>query len=135
VSHSPPMREHVSLVGPPIDSPRGIGTTSPLPPDLLRQVRQRVRTIALLMLAAFAVDPLIYFVGLALGTLDVVVLPREFQDKALFAWVSVGAAVASAMLWRAAASPRLSPAQLLNVGFVYQVALCVAIAWMTYLQT
>jgi hypothetical protein len=52
------MQEHVTLLGP-VGSPRERRSlSSTLPPDLMEQVRGRVRLLALLLLAAFSFDPL-----------------------------------------------------------------------------
>lgn len=59
------MHEHVTLLHPD-DHPQDRGASSGLPPDLLEQVRSRVRLLALLMLFAFALDPLLFFGGPAL---------------------------------------------------------------------
>ena len=55
------MQEHVTLLGP-VGSPRERKSlSSTLPPDLMEQVRGRVRLLALLILIAFSFDPLVYF--------------------------------------------------------------------------
>ena len=55
------MQRHVTLLGPE-ESPTVVrGLSSYLPPDLMEQVRGRVRLLALLLLVALAFDPLIYF--------------------------------------------------------------------------
>jgi hypothetical protein len=45
------------------------GLSSSLPPDLMEQVRGRVRLLALLLLLAFSFDPLIYFGMWAIATI------------------------------------------------------------------
>jgi len=50
------MQEHVTLLGPE-ESPADVrGLSSSLPPDLMEQVRGRVRLLALLLLVAFSFD-------------------------------------------------------------------------------
>ena len=55
------MQEHVTLLGP-VGTPRARKNLSwTLPPDLMEQVRGRVRLLALLLFIAFGFDPLVYF--------------------------------------------------------------------------
>ena len=62
------MQEHVTLLGPE-ESPADVrGLSSSLPPDLMEQVRGRVRLLAVLLLVAFAFDPLIYFAMWVIAT-------------------------------------------------------------------
>ncbi|HWN20117.1 MAG TPA: hypothetical protein VNO19_14495 [Gemmatimonadales bacterium] len=62
------MQEHVTLLGPE-ESPADVrGLSSSLPPDLMEQVRGRVRLLALLLLVAFLFDPLVYFSMWAIAT-------------------------------------------------------------------
>ena len=49
------MQEHVTLLGPE-ESADVRGLSSSLPPDLMEQVRGRVRLLALLLLVAFSID-------------------------------------------------------------------------------
>jgi hypothetical protein len=128
------MREDVTLIAreSPASRMRSGGTT--LPRDLLQQVRGRVRTLALLMMAAFAIDPFIYFAGLAAHSLNLADLPPDFHAKARYAWASLLVVVASAALRAAAGSPRVSPTRLLTIGLVYEPVLCFAIALLTDLQ-
>jgi hypothetical protein len=55
------MQEHVTLLGPEQSPADSGGLSSSLPPDLMEQVRGRVRLLALLLLVAFSFDPLLYF--------------------------------------------------------------------------
>jgi len=55
------MSEHVTLLLPDAPQPRDPrGISSAFPPELLDQVRRRVRLLALLMLAAFGLDLVVY---------------------------------------------------------------------------
>ena len=56
------MAEHITLLRPDISSPSSErGLSSALPPDLLEQVRGRVRLLALFLTIGFAIDPVLYF--------------------------------------------------------------------------
>ena len=50
------MHEHVTFLRPQAQSPDARGITSVFPPEVLEQVRGRVRLLALLILVAFAFD-------------------------------------------------------------------------------
>ena len=62
------MHAHVTLLGPGTPA-KDTSSLSALPPDLLQQVRGRVRLLSLLMLAAFAFEPLLYLVVWTLSRL------------------------------------------------------------------
>jgi len=51
------MQEHVTILGPQEPLEKTGGLSSSLPPDLLEQIRGRVRLLALLLLVAFSFDP------------------------------------------------------------------------------
>ena len=61
------MHEHVTLLPPETRREEG-GLSSPLPPDLLEQVRGRVRLLTMLILIAFAFDPVLYFLAWSVAT-------------------------------------------------------------------
>jgi eukaryotic-like serine/threonine-protein kinase len=120
------LKEHVTLMRPeaaPADSGRVSGV---LPPDLLDQVRGRVRLLALLLSVAFALDPLIYVVRLALVSLAGEGTPADLSEALPFALANAGGAVVSAGLWWAAR--RVSASRLLTLGLGYEVAVCFVIA-------
>lgn len=120
------MKEHVTLLRPdaaPADSGRVSGA---LPPDLLDQVRGRVRLLALLLTVAFALDPLIYAVRLALVAFGGAAEPADLSAALPFALTNVGGVVVSAGLWLAAG--RVSASRLLALGLAYEVAVCLVIA-------
>jgi hypothetical protein len=127
------MHEHVTLLGPqePGDS-RGL---SSLPPDLLEQVRGRVRLLALLLLVAFSFDPIIYFGLWAVATIGGYPV---VMGQLGFRLLDVGAVAASATLWWVARSPAVSEDRLHTLGLLYEVAICFIIAftsfWQSYLQ-
>jgi plasmid stabilization system protein ParE len=125
------MHEHVTLLHPD-DHPQDRGASSGLPHDLLEQVRGRVRLLALLMLFAFALDPLLFFGGWAVSTLNGTTLPSDFSRDAAFYWADLSVVVASAVLWWLARSRRVSSTQLLALGLLYEVAICFVMAFRTY---
>ena len=93
------MQEHVTLLGPselPFD---GRGLSSSLPPDLLEQVRGRVRLLALLLLIAFSFDPLISFAMWAIAT---VAGYPVILGQLGFRLLDLGAVATSGALWWAA---------------------------------
>jgi eukaryotic-like serine/threonine-protein kinase len=115
------------------------GVSSALPPDLLQQVRGRVRLLAALLFIAFAFDPLVYLViGITLVATGRD-LPAGSLTKGYFQLVYLAAAGASAALWRAARNSRLSASRLHTIGLTYEVAICFVIAltstWEYYLAT
>ena len=61
------MHEHVTLL-PPEARHDERGLSSSLPADLLEQVRGRVRLLTMLLLLAFAFDPLLYLVAWFVAT-------------------------------------------------------------------
>jgi len=125
------MHEHVTLLHPD-DHPQDRGPSSGLPPDLLEQVRSRVRLLALLMLFAFALDPLLFFGGLAVSKLNGTTLPNEVARDAAFYWADLSVVAASAALWWLARSRRVSSTRLLALGLLYEVAICFVMAFRTY---
>ena len=128
--------DHITLLAPAAHRSAPGGLSGSLPPDLLEQVRKRVGLLALLLAAAFAFDPVFYWVATAIvrvtgsQTLPV--------DAPVFRNVSAIAALASFALWRAARSPRISAARLHTIGLVYEVAICLTMGilshWQFYLQ-
>jgi serine/threonine-protein kinase len=126
------MHEHITLLHPdarPSDSRR---TSSTLPPDLLEQVRGRLRVIALLMLFAFALDPLLFFGSWAVLKLNEGPLPSEFFRDASFYWADVSVVIASASLWWLARNRRVPTTRLHTLGLLYEVAICFVLALRTY---
>jgi eukaryotic-like serine/threonine-protein kinase len=129
------MQEHVTILGPqePHEEPGGL--SSSLPPDLLEQIRGRVRLLALLLLVAFSFDPLVYL-GIWLY-LTVAGYP-VIMGKVGFRLLDVGAMVASGTLWWAARRRVVSPERLHTLGLLYQVAISFVIAltsfWQTYID-
>jgi hypothetical protein len=99
-----------------------------LPPDLLEQVRKRVRILALLLLTAFGLE-LVIAVGTAIslllteGSLPAGLIEREAAHVA-----NLVAVAASLILWWAAGSRRVSPSRLLTLGLGYEVLVCSIIA-------
>ncbi len=129
------MQEHVTLLGPE-ESPADVrGLSSSLPPDLMEQVRGRVRPLALLLLVAFSFDPLVYFSMWAIATVagyPVILGPVGFR------LLDLGMVAASGALWWVARSRAVSADRLHALGLFYQVAICFTLAlptfWQSYLQ-
>jgi serine/threonine-protein kinase len=84
------------------------------------------------MLAAFALDPLLFFGSWAVSTLNGRVLPTEFFRDAAFYWGDIGAVIASAGLWWIARSGRVSADRLYALGLLYEVAICFVMALRTF---
>ncbi len=90
--------EHVTQLRPearPLSAP---GISAALPPDLLEQVRGRVRLLALFLLVAFAFDPVLFFSRWGLAALLHQPLDRDFFTGLPFQWVNLSAVAASAAL-------------------------------------
>src|SRR3954447_14378837 len=110
------MHEQVTLLGPhatPGETPR----LSALPPDLLEQVRGRVRLLALLLLIGFALDPAIFLVGWTLATLNG--MPVIFGNVG-FVVADCAVVLASIGVWWMAGEGRVSPSRLLTLGLIYE---------------
>ena len=109
------MQEHVTLLGP-VGTPRDRKSlSSTLPPDLMEQVRGRVRLLALLLLIAFSFDPLVYFGIWLIAT--IAGFPVVYGQLG-FRLLDVGAVAASAALWWVARSGAVSSGRLLALGLV-----------------
>ncbi len=131
------MHEHITVVQP--DAPStGSAGISALPPDLLEQVRGRVRLLALLLFFGFAFDPFFYFLSWSIGILVGDEIPAEFRASFGFILADLSVAVASAVLWWVARRGQVSPSRLHAIGLVYQVLICFMIAftsmWQWWLQ-
>jgi hypothetical protein len=124
------MNESVTLLGPAAPSTGG-SRVSDLPRDLLEQVRGRVRLLALLLLAAFAVGPVLFGVSWVVGTLLGDHVPPEFYARKGFVMADAAAAIASAGIWWVARKGYSSPSRLHMVGLIYQVLICFQIAFTT----
>jgi hypothetical protein len=126
------MHEHVTLLPPDTASSQARGTSSTLPPDLLEQVRGRVRLLALLMMFGFALDPILFFGGWAVTRLSGGSLPPEFFRDALFYWGDIIVVAASAGLWWIARTRRVSASRLYTLGLLYEVAVCFVLSIRTF---
>jgi serine/threonine-protein kinase len=132
------VNEHVTLIRPGARPPESGGISAALPPDLLEQVRGRVRFLAILLCIAFALDPLVF----AVTRISLVLagrVPPPIPSGLGFALLSLAAAAASAGLWLVARHPRVSPTRLLNLTLAYEAVICLVIAvsafWQFYLDT
>jgi serine/threonine-protein kinase len=124
------MHEQVTLLGPQHAS-ADRSSLSALPPDLLEQVRGRVRLLALLLAAGFAVDPVLVLLALSLVTLA----GRPVAVGNIGFLAADGAvALASLGFWWVAGRNRVSPARLHTLGLAYQIVVCFVIALTVYWQ-
>ena len=127
-----PMDQRVTLLQPDARAQDGPAISSTLPADLLDQVRGRLGLLAFLMLIAFAIDPLLFFGGWAVRTLNGDSAPGDFLRDAAFYWSDVGVVVASLAIWRVARLRRIPTARLYVLGLLYEVAICFVIALRTF---
>lgn len=126
------MYEHVTLLRPdPRPSGSG-GVSGSLPPDLLEQVRGRVALLAVLMLIAFVLDPIVFFTYWSIASLSGHALTAEFYDHLPFQWSSLGVVVASAGLWWTARGRRVSSETLHTLGLAYEIVICFVLAGETF---
>jgi serine/threonine-protein kinase len=121
------MQEHVTLLPPQQPSPGGAGVSSVLPPDLLEQVRGRVRLLTALLLAAFAFDPSLFAITWTVSRLTGTALPPELYHAVPFILADLTMVAASALVWWLARREWVSPTRLLTFGLIYQVVVCLQI--------
>ena len=126
------MHEHVTLLRPEAPRPEDRGLSASLPPDLLEQVRARVRMLALLVIIGFAIDPLLFFGGMLVARLTGSPIPPEYARQVGFYLADIGVVAGSAALWWVARSASVSSARLLVVGLGYEVVICFVIALRTF---
>jgi eukaryotic-like serine/threonine-protein kinase len=126
--------EHATLLRPEARPPSSRGIAASLPPELLEQVRGRVRLLALFLLAAFAFDPVLFFGTWGLKTLLHKPPDPEFLQNLPFQWVNLSAAAASAALWWAASKNRVSSSRLHSIGLAYEIVICFVIAMISFWQ-
>ena len=127
------MPEHGTLIRPVVQSQRGHGISSALPPEVLEQVRGRVGLLALLILVAFAFDLVIY-VGNRLAILAGYPAPGGLLETGVFQVFNLAAAAASAGLWWVARSRHVSASRLHTLGLAYEVMISFVIATITFWQ-
>jgi hypothetical protein len=94
-------------------------------------MRGRVRLLALLMLAAFAIDPILFFGSQAIARLGGRAIPGEVSRDAAFYWCDVAVVVVSAGLWLLARNRRIPVTRLRAIGLGYEVVLCFVVAFRT----
>jgi serine/threonine-protein kinase len=127
------MPEHMTLLRPAAHSPDAHGLSSAFPPEVLAQVRGRVRLLSMLLLVAFAFDLVIYainWVAILAGS----PAPAGFFETEAFQVVNAAAVAASAGLWWAARTGGVSTTRLHTLGLVYEVLICFIIATITFWQ-
>jgi len=123
------LQEHVTLLPPEARPQDSKGISASLPPDLLEQVRARVRVLALILLIAFSFEPFLYLCAWVLGKLFR--FPVAFANLGFLA-VSAGAAAASLGLLLVARDRRVSASRLHTLGLAYEIVICFIIALTTY---
>ena len=129
------MKEHATLIRPAADEAADSRRiSSVLPPDLLESVRGRVRLLAVLLFAAFAFDPLLFYGILAVSAITGQNVPNEVFARGWFQWINLSAALASVGLWWVAGNRRVSAARLVTLGLIYEAAVCLVISVATYWQ-
>ena len=111
------MHEQMTVLRPAAHSPDGHGISSAFPPEVLEQVRGRVRLLSVLLLVAFAFD-LVVYAGNWLAILVGYPAPSGFFETGAFQVVNVVAVAASAGLWWVARSRRVSATRLHTLGLV-----------------
>jgi len=105
--------------------------SSSLPPDLIEQVRGRVRILALFLLVAFSFDPLVYFGIWFIATLAGYPV---IMGQLGFRLLDLGAVAASGALWWVARSRVVSSERLHTLGLLYEVAICFIIGLTSFGQ-
>ena len=126
------MHEHVTFLrtGSRASDPGRISAA--LPADILEQVRERVRLLAVFLLIGFAVDPIFYFGSLAAAlTTGRPVSPESHVILGL-QLAQAGACALSAALWWVARDRRISASRLHTLGLAYQVMICFVLALATF---
>jgi serine/threonine protein kinase len=127
------MHEHMTVLRPEAHSPDGQGISSAFPPEIVEQIRGRVRLLSVLILVAFAFDLVIYF-GNWLAILVGYPAPSGFFETGAFQVVNGVAVAASAGLWGVARSRRVSATRLHTLSLVYEIIICFIIATITFWQ-
>src|SRR5215813_1003362 len=126
------MDDQVTLLRPDSSSKEGRSDSlSSLPPDLLEQIRGRVRLLALFLTIGFAIDPVLYFVGFGVASLTDVHLEPEYYKRFPFQVANLAAMVASLAVWAVTRHRKLVPSRLLTLGLFYEVIVCFVIAFGT----
>jgi eukaryotic-like serine/threonine-protein kinase len=126
------MAENVTLLRPDVSAPSSQrGLSSALPPDLLEQIRSRLRLLALFLVIGYAIDPVMYFANYGVAALGDFQLPSDFFKRMPFQWANLGAMTTSAVVWGLTRHPRLNPSRLLTLGLVYEVIICFVISFGT----
>ncbi|HEV7365019.1 MAG TPA: serine/threonine-protein kinase [Gemmatimonadales bacterium] len=90
-----------------------------------------MRLLALLLLIAFSVDPVVYLVAWTIGQLSGI--PVILGNLGFMA-ADLAVALASAGIWWVARDRSVSPSRLLTLGLIYQVVICFQVAFTTMWQ-
>jgi eukaryotic-like serine/threonine-protein kinase len=132
------MQEHVTLLPPEPPSSKDAGISSSLPPDLLEQVRGRVKALAAFMFVGFAFDPTLFLTALAAAGLASRPLPDDVREYIPFLLADLLIVALSAGVWWLARQRSVSTSRLLTVVLAYEVVICLEIGitmpWQYYVQ-
>ncbi len=124
--------EHAVTLQRPDSGAATVRRPSYLPPDLLEQVRGRLRLLAILSIIGFALGPAIMLLILVANVVLDGELPPDFHEGIQFVWFHLAAIALSAALWWRARNPGVPAASLLTLGQVYEVTLCLILGVVTY---
>jgi tRNA A-37 threonylcarbamoyl transferase component Bud32 len=127
------MHAEETLVRPYAPPPDALRISAVFPPEVLEQVRGRVRLLALLILVAFAFD-LVVYIGHWAAIVAGYPPPDNFFETGAFQAINLAAVVASAGLWWVARSRQVSASRLHTLGLAYEIAICFIIAMLTFWQ-
>jgi len=103
-----------------------------LSPELLAQVRGRVRLMTALFALAFGFDIVVYLVLGAILSRTGGRMPVDFVRTGGFQWVNGAAVLGAAVLWFASRSTRVSASRLHTFALVFEVEICFLISMVTY---
>ena len=108
------------------------GVSASLPPDLLEQVRGRVRLLAGFFMFAFGFDLLVFLVTFAVARLSGRSMPVEAAQTIQFNWVNLGAVGVSFALWWLAGSGRIPAPRLHALALGYEIVMCFIVGIVSY---
>lgn len=126
------MHEHVTILRPDTHARDSRRISAVLPADLLEQVRSRVQLLALIVFAAAAFEPAVYFSYMVANRFVDLDGPSRFREALGFQLANVGAAAASAALWWVARNRKVSATRLHTLGLAYEIAICFVVAILNF---
>lgn len=108
------------------------GLSASLPPDLLEQVRGRIKLLTGFFMFAFGFDLLIFLGTVVVVTIAGQPLPIEAAKTIRFNWVNLGAVIFSFGLWWVANNRRIPAPRLHALALGYEVVMCFIVGIMSY---